>query len=76
LATALSATSLILQAGVAAMAANLGGDLLLPRWMGVSGVALASCIAHVVYLTALLLLLYRREPRLFRREPAIEKCAR
>ncbi|MEO5922583.1 MAG: lipid II flippase MurJ [Bryobacteraceae bacterium] len=67
LATALSATGLILRAGVAAMAANIAGDLLLPRWFGVRGVALASCIAHVVYLAGLLLLLHAREPRLFRR---------
>jgi putative peptidoglycan lipid II flippase len=67
LATALSATGLILRAGVAAMIANIAGDLLLPRWFGVSGVALASCIAHVVYLTGLSLLLYSKEPRLFRR---------
>ncbi len=67
LATALSATGLILRAGVAAMAANIAGDLLLPRWFGVSGVALSSCIAHIVYLAGLLLLLFVKEPRLFRR---------
>jgi len=70
LATALGATGLILKAGIAAMAANIAGDLLLPRWYGVSGVALASCIAHIVYLAGLLILLYRQEPRLFRRATA------
>ena len=70
LATALSATPLILQAGIASMCCNVAGDLLLPRWMGVSGVALSSFIAYTVYLAGLLLLLYHREPRLFRRESA------
>lgn len=70
LATALSATPLILQAGVAAMCTNIAGDLLLPRWMGVKGVALASCSAYAVYLAGLLFLLYRHEPRLFRRSTA------
>jgi putative peptidoglycan lipid II flippase len=67
LATALSATGLILRAGIVAMLANIAGDFLLPRWFGVSGVALASCIGHVVYLFGLLWLLYLKEPRLFRR---------
>jgi putative peptidoglycan lipid II flippase len=67
LATALSATGLILRAGVAAMVANITGDVLLPRWFGVSGVALASWMGHVVYLVGLLGLLYAKEPRLFRR---------
>jgi putative peptidoglycan lipid II flippase len=67
LATALSATGLILRAGVVAMLVNIGGDFLLPRWFGVSGVALASGIGHAVYLFGLLWLLYLKEPRLFRR---------
>jgi Na+-driven multidrug efflux pump len=67
LATALSATGLILRAGVVAMVANIAGDFLLPRWFGVSGVALASCCGHAVYLLGLLWLLYAKEPRLFRR---------
>ena len=67
LATALSATGLILRAGVVAMVVNIGGDFLLPRWLGVAGVALASCIGHVVYLAVLLRLLHGKEPRLFRR---------
>lgn len=67
LATALSDTGLILRAGVAAMAANIAGDFLLPQWFGVSGVALASFSGYTVYLTGLLILLYRKEPRLFHR---------
>ncbi len=67
LATALSATGLILRAGVAAMVANIAGDFLFPRWFGVSGVALASCLGHAVYLLGLVGLLYAKEPRLFRR---------
>jgi putative peptidoglycan lipid II flippase len=70
LATALSATGLILRAGVAAMIVNIAGDLLLPRWLGVRGVALSSCIAYAVYLGGLLLLLNAKEPRLFRRASA------
>lgn len=67
LATALSATGLILRAGVVAMLANIAGDFLLPKWYGVSGVALASCIGHAVFLVGLVGLLYLKEPRLFRR---------
>ena len=67
LATALSATGLILRAGVAAMAVNITGDFLLPQWFGVRGVALSSCIGYAVYLLGLVWLLHRKEPRLFRR---------
>lgn len=67
LATAMSATGLILRAGVVAMVVNIAGDFLLPRWLGVSGVALASFIGHAVYLAVLLSLLHAKEPRLFRR---------
>lgn len=66
LATALSATPLILRAGAAAVIVNVAGDLLLPRWMGVRGIALASGSGVVVYLIVLAALLYAREPRLFR----------
>ena len=67
LATALSATGLILRAGIVATVVNIAGDLVLPSWLGVRGVALASCFGHAVYLFALLLLLYAKEPRLFHR---------
>jgi putative peptidoglycan lipid II flippase len=67
LATALSATGLILRAGVAAMVVNIAGDFLLPRWFGVSGVALASCAGYAVYVVGLVWLLWMKEPRLFRR---------
>jgi putative peptidoglycan lipid II flippase len=63
LATALSATGLVLQAGLAAMVCNIAGDLLLPRWWGVAGISLASCIGHAVFLLVLTGLLCRRFPR-------------
>ncbi|MEP6963559.1 MAG: hypothetical protein ABI995_15875, partial [Acidobacteriota bacterium] len=66
LVTALAASSLILRAGVAAMAANIVGDILLPRFMGVSGVALAAALGQAVFLIGLVALLYLKEPRLFR----------
>ena len=59
LATALAESRLVLRAGVAAVIANVAGDLLLPRWMGVSGVALASSLGQCVFLAVLLLLLRR-----------------
>ncbi|MEO8099393.1 MAG: lipid II flippase MurJ [Acidobacteriota bacterium] len=67
LVTALAASPLILRAGVAAMVANVVGDMTLPRIMGVRGVALAAAIAQAVFLIGLLALLYAKEPRLFRR---------
>jgi hypothetical protein len=45
---------------------NIIGDLLLPRWLGVGGIALSSGLAHATFLAALTALLYVREPRLFR----------
>ncbi|MEI9811451.1 MAG: lipid II flippase MurJ [Acidobacteriota bacterium] len=65
LATALSAAHLILRAGVAATAVNIAGDLLLPHWWGVRGVALASFAGHAIYLLGLLVLLYLKERRVF-----------
>jgi Na+-driven multidrug efflux pump len=56
---------LVLRAGVAATIANVAGDLSLPRWFGVRGVAMASCGAHAVFLVALLGLLYARNRRIF-----------
>jgi putative peptidoglycan lipid II flippase len=68
LATALAATRLILQAGVAAVFTNIAGDLLLPRWFGVGGVALASASGQCVFLAVLIVLLWRHKPQLFRRQ--------
>ncbi|MFM2125156.1 MAG: Lipid flippase MurJ, partial [Acidobacteriota bacterium] len=57
---------MILRAGFLGMLVNIAGDLLLPRWMGVAGIALSSTLAHVVFMAVLVILLYWREPRLFR----------
>jgi putative peptidoglycan lipid II flippase len=65
LATALGASHLVLRAGVVATVANIAGDLSLPRWFGVRGVAMASCAAHALFLIVLLVLLYARDRRLF-----------
>ncbi len=65
LATALGASHLVLRAGVMATVANLFGDVILPRWWGVRGVAMASCAAHAVFLIGLLALLYMKDRRLF-----------
>jgi putative peptidoglycan lipid II flippase len=59
LATAVGASNLVLRAGVAATAANIAGDFLLPRWFGVRGVAMAALVGHAVFLVALLALLSR-----------------
>lgn len=63
LATALGKTQLVLKAGIAAVVTNVTGDLLLPRWMGVGGIALASSLGHCACLVVLLLLLERVTPR-------------
>jgi peptidoglycan biosynthesis protein MviN/MurJ (putative lipid II flippase) len=65
MATAIGASHLILRAGIGATVANMVGDLLLPRWFGVRGVAMAYCAAYAVFLIGLLVLLYLRERRLF-----------
>lgn len=65
LATAIGASHLVLRAGVFATVANVAGDLLLPRWFGVRGVAMASCAGHAMFLVVLLALLYARDRRLF-----------
>ncbi|MEP7353808.1 MAG: lipid II flippase MurJ [Acidobacteriota bacterium] len=67
LTAAVSSASLLIRAGVAALLVNTVGDFLLPRWLGIGGIALASVLAHLAFLIALTTLLYIREPRLFRR---------
>ena len=66
LATAVGLSGMILRAGFLGMLVNIAGDLLLPRWIGVAGIALASTLAHSVFMAVLIILLYWKEPRLFR----------
>ena len=64
LATALSANTLLIGVAVGAFAANVTGDILLARWIGTAGIPLATATMQVVALVVLLVLLFRREPRL------------
>lgn len=66
LAIAVGATSVVARVAVAGCIVNLAGDLLLSRWMGVAGIALATSITQVISLTLLLTLLPRSERRLLR----------
>jgi putative peptidoglycan lipid II flippase len=66
LANALSANALIVAASTLALAVNAVGDVWLSRAMGVSGIALAGALGQAVLLTSLIVLLWVREPRLFR----------
>lgn len=69
LATALGAAELVLRAGILSMTVNIAGDWMLPRWMGVGGIALASTLAHATFMFGLGAMLAYREPRLYRRVP-------
>lgn len=53
LANALSANTLVLRAGAAALAVNAAADLALSRLMGVAGIALAGALAQAVLLASL-----------------------
>ncbi|HEY7336892.1 MAG TPA: lipid II flippase MurJ [Bryobacteraceae bacterium] len=68
LTSALSANALLARVGIVALAADVTLDYALSRWMGVAGIALASVFVQIVSLLVLMLLLYRREPRLFERK--------
>jgi putative peptidoglycan lipid II flippase len=65
MATAISATSLLAKVGVAALAVTALADWWLSRSMGVAGIALSNAIVQATSVVLLLILLYRREPRLF-----------
>jgi Na+-driven multidrug efflux pump len=51
--------------GIAALITNTILDLVLSRWFGVAGIALATTGVQVVSLLVLILLLRRRAPELF-----------
>lgn len=64
LAAALEATSLLARVAIAGFIANLVGDIVLARWMGIAGIALATAVVQAVSVAALVYLLVQREPRL------------
>jgi putative peptidoglycan lipid II flippase len=65
LTVSLSANAVLLRMGIAALITNTTLDLILSRWLGVAGIALATSGVQVVSLLVLVLLLRRRAPELF-----------
>jgi Na+-driven multidrug efflux pump len=51
--------------GIAGLITNTALDLILSRWMGVAGIALATAGVQVVSLSVLIVLLRRGAPQLF-----------
>lgn len=64
LVTAVGAAPLVLRAGLAGLVVNLAGDVLLPRWMGLDGVPVASLAGQTVVLLMLAWSIPRRQPGL------------
>jgi putative peptidoglycan lipid II flippase len=65
LAVSLSANSVLLRMGIAALVTNATLDVILSRWMGVAGIALATTGVQVVSLLVLVVMLCRRAPQVF-----------
>lgn len=65
LTAALSANRLLVWMGAAALITDVVCDVVFSRWMGVAGIALATPVVQCVSLCVLVLLLRRREPRVF-----------
>ncbi len=65
LTSALSANRLLVWMGAAALITDIILDVLFSRWLGVTGIALASPVVSAVSLCVLVLLLRRHEPRVF-----------
>jgi putative peptidoglycan lipid II flippase len=65
LTVSLSANAVLLRMGIAGLITNAALDLILSRFLGVAGIALATTGVQVVSLLVLVLLLRRRAPELF-----------
>jgi putative peptidoglycan lipid II flippase len=65
LTSALSANRLLVWTGAAALLTDIVLDVVFSRWLGVSGIALATPAVQFVSLCVLVLLLLRHEPRVF-----------
>jgi putative peptidoglycan lipid II flippase len=61
LAAALESSSMLARVAVVGFVANLIADVLLARWMGIAGIALATAAVQALSLLALLALLLRRK---------------
>ena len=64
LAAALQVSSVLARVAVVAFVANLTGDILFARWIGIAGIALATAMVQAISLIAVVILLVRRERRL------------
>jgi putative peptidoglycan lipid II flippase len=64
LAAALQASSVLARVAVVGFVANVIGDILFARWIGIAGIALATAVVQAVSLLAVVILLLRRERRL------------
>jgi putative peptidoglycan lipid II flippase len=67
-ATAAGANRMLAQTGLVLLVVNTGADWLFSRWMGVAGLALAKSLVLAAGVALLVVLLRRREPRLFAEE--------
>jgi putative peptidoglycan lipid II flippase len=65
LTVSVSANAVLLRMGIAALITNAILDLVLSRWFGVAGIALATTGVQIVSLLVLIALLRRRAPELF-----------
>jgi putative peptidoglycan lipid II flippase len=65
LATAVSATQLLLSVSMIAFIGTVTGDLVFAGWFGVAGIPLATAMVQALSLMGLIALLWRKEPRLF-----------
>ena len=66
LAVSFGASAVLARVSAAGCLVNLGADLILARWIGLPGIALATSITQCFSVMTLFLLLRRREPRLFK----------
>jgi putative peptidoglycan lipid II flippase len=64
LAAALQVSSVLARVAVVAFVANLIGDIVFARWIGIAGIALATAMVQAISLIAVVILLVRRERRL------------
>jgi putative peptidoglycan lipid II flippase len=64
LAAALQASSVLARVAVVGFVANVIGDILFARWIGIAGIALATAVVQAISLITVVILLLRREWRL------------
>jgi putative peptidoglycan lipid II flippase len=71
LAVAVGANRLLAQIGAIVLVVNVLADWVFSRWWGVAGLAASTGLVRGVAVVLLVAMLYRREPRLFKRAMAV-----